>query len=133
MAIETVPSGQSGLSTSDATITGPDALELAGRRGRVNPARRLWAATWPKVLAVGIVFAIWEGLVLAGWRPPWALPAPLDVVRQLGDFARTGVFWQGLATTLRRGLTGYAIAAVIGFGLGIATPATGSCGPPSAR
>ena len=116
MAIETVPSGRS---TSDATITGLDALELAGRKGRAGWGRRLWSATWPKVLALALVVLIWQVLIWIEWRPPWAFPAPVEVFEQLRDFTKTGVFWDGLYTTMRRGVTGYLIAVVIGFVLGI--------------
>lgn len=116
MAIDTqVPGSQS----TDSTLIGLDALELAGRAKRAGLARRSWAATWPKVLAVGLVIAVWQILYWTEWRPPWALPSPTEVFSQLGTFARTGVFWEGLATTLRRGVTGFVIAAVIGFVLGI--------------
>src|SRR5258705_5203884 len=117
MAIETVPSGRS---TSDATISGLDALELAGRKSHVGRGRRLWSATWPKLLAIGLVILLWQVLVWIEWRPPWAFPAPAEVVQQIRDFMKTGVFWDGIYTTVRRGVTGFLIAAVIGFVVGIA-------------
>jgi NitT/TauT family transport system permease protein len=117
MAVEAVPAGRS---TSDSTISGLDALELAGRQGRVGRGRRLWSAAWPKVLALALVVLIWQTLIWIEWRPPWAFPSPAEVFQQLRDFARTEVFWDGLYTTVRRGVTGYLIAVVIGFGLGIA-------------
>ena len=103
-----------------STISGLDALELAGRRGPVAAAPRVWRAIWPKVVAVGLVLAFWQVLVWAEWKPPWVLPAPGDVLGNLGDMATTGVFWQAVATTLRRALVGFAAASVIGFVLGVA-------------
>jgi len=102
-----------------STITGLDALELAGRAARVGLPRRIWQATWPKLLAIGLVVGVWQDLVLAEWRPPWALPAPAEVFAQLGDFALSPHFWEAVATTLRRGVIGFLLAAVIGFGIGI--------------
>jgi NitT/TauT family transport system permease protein len=105
--------------TTDTTISGLDALELAGRRTKVGLARRVWSATWPKVLAVAFVIAVWQGLVWAQWRPPWARPAPAAVFAQLRDFATTAHFWQAVGTTLRRGVVGFLVAAVIGIAVGI--------------
>ena len=101
------------------TITGLDALELGGRTSRAGLPMRIWQATWPKVLAIALVVAVWQALVWAQWRPPWALPAPLEVFTQLRDFTVTSQFWEAVATTLRRGLTGFLIAAVIGSAMGI--------------
>jgi NitT/TauT family transport system permease protein len=105
--------------TTDSTITGLDALELAAHRKKVGLARRAWSATWPKVLAVALVIAVWQGLVWAQWRPPWALPEPREVFTQLRDFAMTSHFWEAVGTTLRRGVTGFLIASVIGVVVGI--------------
>ena len=108
------------MATETATLTRLDALELTGRSSRVGPARRLWSAAWPKALAVLLVIAVWQALVWAQWRPPWALPPPVEVITQLKDFAVSGHFWAGVATTLRRGVVGFVIAAVIGFAVGLA-------------
>lgn len=107
------------MATDTSTLTGLDALELAGRTARTGLPQRIWRATWPKVLAIGLVIGVWQALVWAQWRPPWALPAPADVFMQLGDFALTSHFWEAVATTLRRGLIGFLLAAVIGFAVGI--------------
>jgi NitT/TauT family transport system permease protein len=104
---------------TDATITGLDALELGGRAGRAGLPVRIWRAAWPKALAVTLVVMAWQALVWAEWRPPWALPPPAEVFAQLRDFALTAHFWEAVATTLRRGLVGFLIAAVIGFAVGI--------------
>jgi NitT/TauT family transport system permease protein len=85
---------------SDRTISGLDALDLGGAvRGESRPAR-LWAATWPKLLALAFALATWQIVYWSGWRDPWVLPAPVDVLADLGRSAP--------------------IAAVIGFTLGIA-------------
>src|SRR5262245_42886427 len=104
---------------TDTTITGLDALELAGRTVQVSLASRMWRAAWPKTLAIALVVAIWQGLVWAEWRPPWALPPPAEGFVPLRDFALSAHFWEAVATTLRRGLVGFLIAAVIGFIVGI--------------
>jgi NitT/TauT family transport system permease protein len=106
--------------TERATISGLDALELADRSGRRLTPAKLWASTWPKLLALGILLAIWQVLYWLEWKPPWALPSPADVWADLVRAAGTGAFWHSIATTVRRGLIGFAMAAGIGFFLGIA-------------
>ena len=46
-------------------------LELGPAPARSDPgriARKGWAATWPKLLAIAIVLAIWELVALSGWK-----------------------------------------------------------------
>jgi NitT/TauT family transport system permease protein len=105
--------------TADTTITGLDALDLADRNKKAGLGRRVWSATWPKLLAIGLVIVLWQTLYWLEWRPPWVLPSPAEVFGELRAFARTGVFWGGVGTTLRRGVTGFVIAAGIGFVIGI--------------
>jgi NitT/TauT family transport system permease protein len=102
------------------TISGLDAIELAGRRQRAGAGRRLWAAAWPKLLAIGLVGLVWQLVVWSGWKDPWVLPPPADVLGELGRAARTGHFWQALATTLWRGIVGFGAAVAIGAGVGLA-------------
>jgi NitT/TauT family transport system permease protein len=83
--------------------------------------RRLWASVWPKLLAIGLALFAWQVVVWSGWRPPYLLPGPVAVFRELGSEAGTPEFWQGIAWTLRRGLVGFAVAVVVGTLLGIAT------------
>jgi NitT/TauT family transport system permease protein len=102
---------------ANRTISGLDALELGGRTRRES---RLWAATWPKLLAVAIVLAVWQAVVWSGWKETYVLPGPAAVFADLFRGAQTGDFWHAIATTLRRGFVGFALAAVIGFVLGVA-------------
>jgi len=106
--------------TTGSTLSGLDALELAGRATGRNRAAALWAATWPKVLAIALAIGIWQVVVWTQWRPPWVLPAPGEVGHELARLLTTAHFWQALATTLRRALVGFALATVIGFLLGVA-------------
>jgi NitT/TauT family transport system permease protein len=113
MAVDTQAPGGS-------TISGLDALELAGRRRHAPRLPRLWAGLWPKVAAIVVVLAFWQFLIWIEWKPPWVLPAPREVLANLGQMATTGVFWQAVATTLRRAVAGFAAASVIGFFVGVA-------------
>jgi NitT/TauT family transport system permease protein len=107
------------LPNSRNEVAGLDALEVP-QVGRESFARRAWAATWPKVVAIGIAFAVWELVVLSGWKPTYVLPSPFAVLDRLGQDIMTVDLWQAIAITLRRGIWGFAIAIVIGVAIGAA-------------
>ncbi|MDT5036043.1 MAG: sulfonate transport system permease protein [Micromonosporaceae bacterium] len=102
-------------------FSGLDALDLAGRRSGRTRAARLWAGTWPKVLALALVVALWQVVVWSGWRPDYVLPGPRPVFTELGRLSTTSHLWSALGTTMRRALIGFAAAGVIGFLLGVAS------------
>ncbi|MEH1168031.1 ABC transporter permease [Micromonospora sp. CPCC 205539] len=104
---------------SDAEISGLDALEIAGREKEESRARRIWAATWPKLAALAIAIAIWQVVVWTGWKDPWALPGPVPVFEDLADYALSSALWDGLATTARRAVMGFAAAVAVGLLLGL--------------
>jgi NitT/TauT family transport system permease protein len=81
---------------------------------------RVWSAAWPKLLAIGIVVAVWQFAYVQEWKPHYLLPQPLDVFKNLWDMIWTERLWQQIGLTMRRGATGYAFALVIGTVLGIA-------------
>jgi NitT/TauT family transport system permease protein len=103
-----------------ATLSGLDALELAGAKTTQPLAARIWRSAWPKLLAVAIVLLVWELVYLSGWRDPWVLPGPQETLaewwRQLG----TGEGWNNIARTLWRAGYGFAISLVVGGALGLA-------------
>jgi NitT/TauT family transport system permease protein len=108
------------VASGRTALHGLDALELAGRASRLGRGRRIWAATWPKLIAIGLVILAWQVAVWTEWKPPWVLPAPRDVGAELWRMIGTAHFWQGVATTLRRGLVGFGAASAIGLLIGIA-------------
>lgn len=83
-------------------------------------ATRLWAGTWPKVLALVLVVAVWQLLFLLEVKPPWVLPAPLTVWEDLSGFVVTEDFRRAVFITMQRALTGFALSVLIGSLLGIA-------------
>jgi NitT/TauT family transport system permease protein len=107
------------LATNDRTITGLDALELGAARGE-SRAAGIWSATWPKLLALALALGLWQVVVWSGWRDEYNLPGPPAVGRALIDMVVGGHFWQSLANTARRALSGYLLAIVIGVLLGVA-------------
>ncbi|MGD0684337.1 MAG: ABC transporter permease subunit [Streptosporangiaceae bacterium] len=106
MAIETQPSAIEGL----------DNLELGGvpqepRARRI--ARSAWAATWPKLLAIAIVLALWQLVVATGWKSD-VLKGPTVVLPTLWGLMHHQLLWQAVGITLRRAVLGYGLAIVIG-------------------
>jgi NitT/TauT family transport system permease protein len=102
----------------DLEIAGLDALELdtATRSSRTS---RVWRAAWPKLTAIAIALALWELVVLSGWKPEYVLPGPRTVFAQLWDDLRSGEVFEATWLTLRRALWGFALASVIGAVIGV--------------
>jgi NitT/TauT family transport system permease protein len=68
-----------------------------------------------------IVLALWEVLGRLGLWPEYIFPSPLGVARTLGRLIRNGSFVVAVSVSLRRLLVGFAISAVAGVALGLAT------------
>ncbi|MEU4471553.1 ABC transporter permease [Micromonospora sp. NPDC023888] len=109
-----------GSARTDAQISGLDALDIAGRDKEVSRGARFWAATWPKLAALAIAIAAWQLVVWSGWKPPYSLPGPLAVGRELIAQAQGPQLWEGLVTTLRRAAVGYVFSVAVGLLLGLA-------------
>jgi NitT/TauT family transport system permease protein len=95
--------------------TGLDALEVPLPK-RTSRGRKLWRATWPKVLATAIVLGIWQFLYSIEWKPHYAFPSPDQAIQSIFD--NGDVVWQAVQNTLYRAVYGYAIALVIGVTVG---------------
>ena len=95
----------------DRELSGLDHLETAlpARRSR---AARIWAAAWPKLLAVAIVLMVWQLVVWSGWKPEYVLPGPRKVWDSFVENFSTNM--DAAWTTLQRGFKGFAFALVIG-------------------
>ena len=103
----------------DHTATqGPPPVS-AVRRGMTG-VQKVWAWTWPKLIAVAIVVGIWQFLVWYGWKDDYIFPPPSEVFRTLIDLMGTSRFWDSVATTIQRAALGYLSALVIGSLIGIA-------------
>ncbi|GAA2675346.1 MULTISPECIES: ABC transporter permease [Nonomuraea] len=103
--------------THAAQLAGLDALEIQEKRRR-HLVTRLWARLWPITLAVGIVLAIWQGVVWAGFWEPWVFAGPTEVFPVLYERLGTAEFWQAVGVTMRRAVTGFAAAVLIGLIVG---------------
>ncbi|MCU1486442.1 MAG: ABC-type transporter, integral rane subunit [Actinomycetia bacterium] len=102
-----------------AALAGLDALEEALLHEPSWP-RRTWSLLWPKLAAIILAIFLWQCVVWWHWKPEYVLPAPGTVFRYLWDQADTGRFWSAIGRTLKRGLTGYLVAVVLGTLIGMA-------------
>ncbi|MCU0297940.1 MAG: ABC transporter permease [Candidatus Nanopelagicales bacterium] len=80
---------------------------------------RIWAWSWPKLMAVGLVLTVWQLVVWSGWRPEYVLPGPVTTLQAVWEMMGTDRFWSAIATTLTRAVAGFALALLIGTTLGI--------------
>ena len=97
-------------------------IEVPGAPSRTV---ELWQAVWPKLAAVGLGLGVWQLVVWSGWRPSYVLPGPAVVFRTLGrnlvgGSPVSGHLLSSTGVTLRRAVTGYVLALVIGTALGLA-------------
>ncbi|TAN31660.1 ABC transporter permease subunit [bacterium] len=99
-------------------LQAPDAVELA-LLPRPASLVRLWSGLWPKLAAVALALAAWQLVVWSGWQPDYLLPGPRPVFQRLYQDLSHLDFYLGVASTLRRALVGYAIAAAAGSAVGI--------------
>jgi len=102
----------------DAELAGLDALDLA-ESGSPRLAGA-WSVVWPKLTACILAVVGWQLVVWTHWRPEYVLPGPGRVLRALGHLLGEGTFYRAVAITLRRAVTGYALAVVVGSIVGAA-------------
>jgi NitT/TauT family transport system permease protein len=117
MAVEGLSGQHATAGARVSEVAGLDALE-AQPLPEESARRRLWAATWPKVIALVIVLGLWQLVALSGWRPTYVLPGPIDVFSRLASDLGTAETWQAVVTTLRRGIWGFGIAVGLGTIIG---------------
>jgi NitT/TauT family transport system permease protein len=84
-----------------------------------TPISRIWAWSWPKLLAVGLVLGAWQVVVWSGWRPEYVLPGPIPTLQAVWDMMGTERFWSAIATTMTRAVAGFALALLIGTTIGV--------------
>ena len=109
----------SGRPSLDQALAGLDALESEESAGRDKLGRRLWRATWPKLVALGIILLVWEIAVWTHWKP-YILQSPSEVARQLWELVGTSSFWQACWITAQQAIIGFAIVVLVGGIVGTA-------------
>ncbi|AWS47585.1 ABC transporter permease [Streptosporangium sp. 'caverna'] len=98
-------------------LAGLDALELGGgERHRVTS--QIWGRLWPIALAVGLVLLIWQAVVWSGRWPEYVLAGPVETFGVLRERLTTAEYWEAIAVTMRRAVTGFAISVLIGLVVG---------------
>jgi NitT/TauT family transport system permease protein len=108
---------QTAIAGAVAGLAGIEALSLPVRDLGAGTGLRFWRALWPKLVAIGLVLAIWEIIHLTGWKK-YVLPGPGVTLTNLWDQARTGLLWHAIGTTMGRALIGFALAVLIGVVIG---------------
>jgi sulfonate transport system permease protein len=95
----------------DRELSGLDHLETV-LPPRPSRAARVWAAAWPKLLAVALALLVWQLVVWSGWKPEYVLPGPRKVWDSFVENFSTNM--DAAWTTLQRGVKGFAFALFIG-------------------
>jgi NitT/TauT family transport system permease protein len=103
----------------DQALAGLDALDEAGRPARDRSSRRMWRATWPKLIALGLILLVWQIAVWTHWQRH-ILQTPSTVARQLWDLLGTSLFWQSCWATAQQAVFGYALVIIVGGIIGTA-------------
>ena len=101
-----------------AALAGLDQLELAPpQQAKRHIGAKVWAAAWPKLLALVLALVIWQLIYLSGFKSA-ILPGPATTLTDLWHQLHTAQLWSAIGTTLRRAVIGFAIALVIGTVVG---------------
>ncbi len=85
----------------------------------VRAVQRLRRSVLPPVLFVLALIASWQLYVVLAQPRPDIVPAPADVVAALGDAWTSGRLPTAIATSLERGVLGFAIAALVATPIGL--------------
>ncbi|MGD9368568.1 MAG: ABC transporter permease [Desulfobacteraceae bacterium] len=72
-----------------------------------------------KLMSPLLLLMIWELITRQGWVPAWFLPVPTEVFQTLFDMVISGELLHHAAVSLGRAVSGYAMAALAGVGLGL--------------
>jgi NitT/TauT family transport system permease protein len=108
-----------GAPTLGAELSGLDHL-VAQPPPAPSRLAAIGSAAWPKLLAAAIALGVWQLVVWSHWRPSYILPGPGPVFRQLWDETIHGRLLDATGVTVRRAVTGYLLAVVLGTVLGVA-------------
>jgi NitT/TauT family transport system permease protein len=84
-------------------------------------ARKAWAMSWPKLLAIALVLIAWQLFYLSNFHGVTAthlLPGPAQVLPNLWDQLTHGNLVQAIGITMQRALVGYGLALLFGTVIG---------------
>ena len=123
MASTQTPASADAASQNSA-IAGLDSLELGDLTKSREPARiarKVWSATWPKLLAIGLVLGAWQLFYLSNFHgdtDSGLVNGPGAGLANLWDQAQHVQLWQAIGNTVRTAVIGYLLAMLIGSILG---------------
>jgi NitT/TauT family transport system permease protein len=103
----------------DLAMAGLDALDGADQAARDRLGRRMWRATWPKLVALGLILLVWQVAVWVHWKPN-ILQSPATVARSLWTLLGSSLFWQACWVTAQQAFIGYVLVIVVGGIVGTA-------------
>ena len=110
--------------SQNSAIAGLDSLELGDLTNSRDPARiarKVWSATWPKLLAIGLVLGAWQLFYLSNFHgdtDSGLVSGPGAGLANLWDQAQHVQLWQAIGNTVRTAVIGYLLAMLIGSILG---------------
>jgi NitT/TauT family transport system permease protein len=84
-----------------------------------RPIRRVLGSVLPPAIFIVALVSVWQVAVMITGPSPDAMPSPAQVAAALGDAWASGALPAAVATSLGRGLIGFAAAIVIGTVLGL--------------
>jgi NitT/TauT family transport system permease protein len=112
------PAGAAATMDPEASaLAGLDSLEAVPVRKHSWSAQRVWAALWPKLLAIALVIGVWELIHLSGWKQ-YVLPGPGAVFANLWHQMQHAELWQAIDITMRRAVIGFTLSVLIGAVIG---------------
>ena len=112
------PVGTTGATDPEASaLAGLDSLEAVPVGRHSWSTRSIWAAVWPKLLAIALVLGVWELIHLSGWKQ-YVLPGPAPVFANLWHQMQHAELWQAIEITMRRAIIGFALSVLIGAVIG---------------
>jgi NitT/TauT family transport system permease protein len=115
----TAVSAEPTVPTLEQALSGLDALADIGDDGHERIGRRAWRATWPKLVALGLILLAWQIAVWFHWKPT-ILQSPATVANQLRDLLGTSHFWQACWVTAQQAILGYILVVAVGGIVGTA-------------
>src|ERR1700760_597285 len=87
-------------------------------------ARALKSELLLGLIPIALLIALWQAVISFGYAPATLLPPPGRVLARLAQQLGNPEFQQEIAATLFRLFAGFAIAAVLGIGIGLAAAAS---------
>jgi NitT/TauT family transport system permease protein len=110
---------------TDQALQGLDNLELGpsllGENKAARLARKLWGKSWPKLLAIVIVLAVWQLFYLSNFHGDTAdhlVVGPATGLANLWHQLLHGQLLSAIGTTMESAVIGYAMALVCGVVIG---------------